>query len=61
MKFIVDFFSDFGLDTLEGLVEKTEFPWLMSNVIGRIPALMLMSNMKSKQTLISPHPSGFYC
>ena len=26
--------SDFGLDTLEGLVEKTEFPWLMSNVIG---------------------------
>ena len=27
------FFSDFGLDTLESLVEKTEFPWLMSNVI----------------------------
>jgi len=24
---------DFGLDTLEGLVEKTEFPWLMSNVV----------------------------
>ena len=26
--------SDFGLEALEGLVEKTEFPWLMSNVIG---------------------------
>ena len=26
-------FPDFGLETLADLVEKTEFPWLMSNVI----------------------------
>ena len=24
-------------------MEKTEFPWLMSNVIGRVPMLLLMS------------------
>jgi len=27
------FFQDFGLETLGELVEKTTFPWLMSNVI----------------------------
>jgi hypothetical protein len=26
-------FTDFGLETLGDLVEKTTFPWLMSNVI----------------------------
>ena len=26
-------FPDFGLETLADLVDKTEFPWLMSNVI----------------------------
>lgn len=26
-------FSDFGIDTLQEHVEKTNFPWLISNVI----------------------------
>jgi hypothetical protein len=62
----IRFFPDFGIDTLMERVEKTTFPWLMSNVIDNETGQPLADGKVShiiewcgrKIGLVYYHPTG---